>query len=177
MAQLFKPTLDRLQALILQQLRSSRKIDRKVSVSNSFLDLSIRYLIAHVFIQRIFLVGGFGRSPYVLDHLKAWISGPFREELASGAYCVNPKHSWTAVVKGAAQHGLDSIVVSRVLNKHYGVVLGIPYDQTKHAEHSDQYKYIDPLTEMQMTKDSVEWFAAKVSLPPSHERLRRVAVD
>jgi hypothetical protein len=177
MAQLFKPTLGRLQALILQQLRSSRQVDRKVSVSHPSPEFSINYLLAHVFIQRIFLVGGFGRSPYVLDHLKAWISGPFKEELASEAYCVNPKHSWTAVVKGAAQHGLESIVVSRVLNKHYGVMLAIQYEETKHAEHSDQYKYIDPFTEMQMTRDNVEWFAAKVSFSPSHERLRRVVVD
>jgi hypothetical protein len=59
---------------------------------------------------------------------------------------------------------MQQIVTSRVLNKHYGVRLSDIYDDKEHSGHSESDIYIYEFSGKKMTRDSANWFAAKVSL-------------
>lgn len=67
---------------------------------------------------------------------------------------------WSAVVRGAVIHGIETkgIVEARKLKRHYGVVLGTPFDPSIHEEEDS---FFDIFTMMKMTMDNVEWLAGK----------------
>lgn len=67
---------------------------------------------------------------------------------------------WAAVARGAVIHGLESIVDTRRLKQHYGVLLSAPFDPDVYDMSTVRF---DPLTMLLLADDHVEWFAAKVS--------------
>lgn len=67
---------------------------------------------------------------------------------------------WTAVARGAVIHGIQSLVDSRKLKEHYGVIMGAPFFPELYDA---QTAYWDPFFSCLMTNDHVEWFASKVS--------------
>lgn len=83
-------------------------------------------------VAAVLLVGGFGQSRY----LKARV----RDATASGTLVLQPENGWTAVVKGAAIHGLGRYrpalaqieVTSRVARRSYGTCLLTKYDMLRH---------------------------------------------
>lgn len=80
----------------------------------------------------VVLVGGFGQSRYLKDQVKSAVS--------SSTQVLQPESGWTAVVKGAAIHGLSQYapasapveVASRVARRSYGTCLITKYDMLRH---------------------------------------------
>ncbi|KAM5379618.1 hypothetical protein ACJZ2D_003812 [Fusarium nematophilum] len=83
-------------------------------------------------VAAVIMVGGFGQSRYLKSRVRDAI--PTRTEV------LQPESGWTAVVKGAAMHGLSRYqpaiarveVASRVARRSYGVGLLAKYDMMKH---------------------------------------------
>ena len=106
---LFAPVLQEVQNLVYGQIKASRKK-----------------------VKAIFLVGGFGQSPYLRNYLRNTFS-PEIEVLA-------PANGWTAVVRGAlikalgeiSPHALKSSVESRVARKNYGIRTRVKFIEGQH---------------------------------------------
>lgn len=64
------------------------------------------------------------------------------------------------MARGAVVHGVESIVDTRRLKQHYGVVLSVPYDPDVYDGSTVRF---DPLTMLLIANDHVEWFASMVS--------------
>jgi serine/threonine-protein kinase ATR len=83
-------------------------------------------------VSAVLLVGGFGQSKYLKERVKKAVS--------SSIQVMQPPNGWTAVVQGAAMFGLRCIdesysklhVTSRTARKHYGVLLSVQFDPSKH---------------------------------------------
>lgn len=69
-------------------------------------------------------------------------------------------HRWTAVARGAVIHGIQSLVDSRKLKEHYGVIMSSLFNPRFYDKDT---AYFDPFYSRIMTSDHVEWFAVKVS--------------
>ena len=77
--------------------------------------------------KSVFLVGGFGQSPLLLEYLRRFIS----REIS----IIAPVNGWTAVARGACVKALADIsnpapqiqVESRVARKHYGTIEAVPF--------------------------------------------------
>lgn len=67
---------------------------------------------------------------------------------------------WAAVARGAVIHGVESIVDTRRLKQHYGVVLAAPFDPDVYDKSTVHF---DPFTMLFIADDHVEWFASMVS--------------
>lgn len=83
-------------------------------------------------VNAVVLVGGFGQSRYLKSQVK--------EAISSRTQVLQPESAWTAVVKGAAIHGLGHHepalsqvgVTSRVARRSYGTCLLTKYDMMRH---------------------------------------------
>lgn len=82
-------------------------------------------------VTAVVLVGGFGQSRYLKSRVK--------EAISSATQVLQPENGWTAVVKGAAIHGLAQYgqssapeVASRVARRSYGTCLLTKYDMLRH---------------------------------------------
>ncbi|UPK91428.1 hypothetical protein LCI18_002363 [Fusarium solani-melongenae] len=83
-------------------------------------------------VAAVIMVGGFGQSRYLKSRV--------REAISSKTEVLQPESGWTAVVKGAAIHGLSRYtpaisrveVASRVARRSYGVCLLTKYDMMRH---------------------------------------------
>jgi molecular chaperone DnaK (HSP70) len=83
-------------------------------------------------VDAVILVGGFGQSKYLKSRVRAAVS--------TSTQVLQPEDCWTAVVKGAAIHGLTQIgsatppitVDSRVARMSYGTCLLAKYDMMRH---------------------------------------------
>ncbi|GAB1197359.1 hypothetical protein APSETT444_006652 [Aspergillus pseudonomiae] len=109
MADLFKPILEEVHKLVDNQVKSSKKS-----------------------VKALFLVGGFGQSPYLRRYL--------RDALPQDIEVLAPVDGWTAVVRGALMKSLGEIspfaakasVDSRVARKHSGVIYDTEYKSGIH---------------------------------------------
>lgn len=109
MKALFAPVLQEVQDLVYGQIQASRKR-----------------------VKAIFLVGGFGQSPY----LRSYLRGTFSPEIEVLA----PVNGWTAVVRGAliktlgeiSPHAITTSVESRVARKNYGIRISTKFIEGKH---------------------------------------------
>lgn len=89
----------------------------------------------------ILLVGGFGKSDYLLERLR----------MALVNIDIHRDHDgWTAVARGAALKGLTQLVpecdkgitvMDRKARRHYGFEMSVPYTDTLHAELSPQRRW------------------------------------
>lgn len=83
-------------------------------------------------VNSVFLVGGFGQSPFLRRYL--------RETVPSGIEVLTPVDGWTAVVRGALTKTLSTTlpaapqvnVVSRVARKHYGIIESVKFTKSTH---------------------------------------------
>lgn len=83
-------------------------------------------------VAAIVLVGGFGQSRYLKSQVK--------DAVSSRTQVLQPESAWTAVVKGAAIHGLGRYkpalsqvgIASRVARRSYGTCLLTKYDLMRH---------------------------------------------
>ena len=71
--------------------------------------------------------------------------------------------SWSAVVRGAVLYGIGSIVYTRKLKQHYGVIIATDFIPGIHDEADS---YIDPWDGTKLTGNNVQWLAAKVTPKP-----------
>ncbi|KAF4494809.1 uvsb pi-3 kinase [Fusarium agapanthi] len=83
-------------------------------------------------VAAVIMVGGFGQSRYLKSRV--------RDAISSRTDVLQPESGWTAVVKGAAMHGLSRYqpagtrveVASRIARRSYGTCLMTRYDMMKH---------------------------------------------
>ncbi|CAJ0548046.1 Ff.00g048000.m01.CDS01 [Fusarium sp. VM40] len=83
-------------------------------------------------VAAVIMVGGFGQSRYLKSRV--------RDAISSRTDVLQPESGWTAVVKGAAMHGLHRYqpagtrveVASRIARRSYGTCLMAAYDMMKH---------------------------------------------
>jgi hypothetical protein len=70
--------------------------------------------------------------------------------------------SWTAVVRGAVMHGLNSrIVKQRVLRRHYGIATSVAWNNERHPLERRWKDKLDGTWRV----DVMRWYAQKVILP------------
>ena len=71
-------------------------------------------------------------------------------------------HSWTAVVRGAVMHGLNSrIVKQRVLRRHYGIATSVAWNNERHPLERRWKDKLDGTWRV----DVMRWYAQKVCSP------------
>ncbi|KAK6543449.1 hypothetical protein TWF694_000196 [Orbilia ellipsospora] len=105
-------------------------------------------------LSTVFLVGGFGESQYLYQRLVEWA-----QQQNPPLVVVNPSESWSAIMRGAVIHALQSrsTVTSRRLRQHYGFACSLPFDNSEHD--------ITDATECPFggwyLRDSVEWAAKR----------------
>ncbi|KAL1847288.1 hypothetical protein Plec18170_008635 [Paecilomyces lecythidis] len=83
-------------------------------------------------VSAVFLVGGFGQSPYLRKFIQ--------ERISPDIEVIQVVSGWTAVVRGALIKVVSEIapsletisVESRIARKHYGFVITLPFDPTYH---------------------------------------------
>ncbi|RVD85378.1 uncharacterized protein DFL_003702 [Arthrobotrys flagrans] len=78
-------------------------------------------------VSAIFLVGGFGESQYLYQRLVK-----FANDYNPPLTVINPKESWSAIMRGAIVRALHPVVRSRRLRHHYGFACSFEYDPDKH---------------------------------------------
>ncbi|RYP32291.1 hypothetical protein DL768_011143 [Monosporascus sp. mg162] len=84
----------------------------------------------------IFLVGGFGSSPYLSRRL---------QEMTKTIPIVKPEEAWSAVVKGAVLYKMPGTVevVSSCAPTNLGVRANVPYNKLEHPESAANHKIVD----------------------------------
>lgn len=88
-------------------------------------------------IKAVVLVGGFGESPYLRQYLKTEFA-----RIDKSIAFVEPKHGWSAVVRGALSRALPIVasqqlvprVTSRQARRFYGITLSQPFDAGRDPE-------------------------------------------
>ncbi|PKY02863.1 actin-like ATPase domain-containing protein [Aspergillus campestris IBT 28561] len=108
-------------------------------------------------VKAIFLVGGFGQSPFLLKFL--------REKFSPDIEVLVPPDGWTAVVRGALLKALGEMVpsaistsvVSRVARKHYGTTKAIKFMEGVHNSQKKYWNYFHGEYHIQV----MEWFIKK----------------
>ncbi|KAF4124502.1 Molecular chaperone DnaK (HSP70) [Geosmithia morbida] len=108
-------------------------------------------------VTAVVLVGGFGQSRYLRSKV--------REAIASGTQVLQPENGWTAVVKGAAIHGLAQYgpgtatvgIASRVARRSYGTCLLAKYDMLRHDPREAYWSS----KEEEMVVNEMLWFIRK----------------
>ncbi|RPB00764.1 actin-like ATPase domain-containing protein [Choiromyces venosus 120613-1] len=132
---LFDPIVKQVISLLEQQIRDSNQMDSSNKIST------------------IFLVGGFGESGYLYNEVQEWV-----KRQSYQIRVINPNFSWSAVVRGAVLHGLESIVHTRKLKQHYGVSIAKRFEE---GVHNEEDSFTDPYYGAKYTRDNIEWLAAK----------------
>ncbi|KAJ0426171.1 actin-like ATPase domain-containing protein [Aspergillus carlsbadensis] len=101
----------------------------------------------------ILLVGGFGASEYLFRRV---------QDAQPSIRILQPPNSWSAVVRGAVQHGLDgNRVESRVARRNYGVPVRMQWSSRSHAEED---KVWDALEEKYFNRNTeMRWYINKHS--------------
>ncbi|TGJ80717.1 hypothetical protein E0Z10_g8045 [Xylaria hypoxylon] len=106
----------------------------------------------------VVLVGGFGRSPYILKYLKSMLSDRITVLQARG------DKPWTAICRGAALSGAANLsladgsgsplVQSRVARSSYG---WIHYLEFKEGLHDARDKWLHPTDKLWCAKNQMHW--------------------
>ncbi|XHG03295.1 hypothetical protein AWENTII_006610 [Aspergillus wentii] len=107
-------------------------------------------------VKAVFLVGGFGQSPYLRKYLRDWF--PDIEILV-------PVDGWTAVVRGALTKAIGDIstlapqasVESRVARKNYGMLKSTKFIDELHDERKKYWDYFSG----EYSIDVMDWFIQK----------------
>lgn len=98
------------------------------------------------------------KLPVKGDESFIFVSPTLALERQSSSY-VNIINSWSAVVRGAVLYGVDGIVESRKLKRHYGVRMGTIFNP---AIHDEVDAFHDVFDNIKWSRDNVEWLGSKV---------------
>ncbi|KAK6518323.1 hypothetical protein TWF506_005483 [Arthrobotrys conoides] len=99
-------------------------------------------------VSAIFLVGGFGESHYLYQSLVRWVNGN-----CASIPVINPRESWSAIMRGAIVREIHPAVRSRRLRQHYGFGCNFQYDPEKHDFNNT---YVSPFGGHHV-KDTIKW--------------------
>lgn len=115
-------------------------------------------------LRNVFLIGGFGESPFLQAELQTALS--YRKvELR------RPDTSWTAVVRGAVIHGIEkvnrpNVVFMKTCPQSYGIVLNETFRGSKFRSED---RYTDPITGDVQAHGQITWLIKKGDLILSNE--------
>lgn len=106
-------------------------------------------------VKYVFLVGGFGKSPYMFDRVRQFAR-------TRGISTIQPTMAWSAVVRGAVARGLESggsdLIYLRKCRRHYGTPASEPFSAFKHTEED---AYIDEHDGEKYAKGQMSWLIKK----------------
>ncbi|KAH7336643.1 hypothetical protein BKA65DRAFT_37690 [Rhexocercosporidium sp. MPI-PUGE-AT-0058] len=109
-------------------------------------------------VKYILVVGGFGKSMYLLKRIRERYS-------ARNIEIVRPSNSWSAVVRGAVMEKLDpvgkSLVQLRLCRRHYGASLSQPFDESTHGGDPEANVLLDERTGVRFVKGCMTWLLSK----------------
>ncbi|OLN87951.1 Heat shock 70 kDa protein 12A 1 [Colletotrichum chlorophyti] len=123
--------------------------------------------------KTVILVGGFGRSRYIHNHVKSSLSGGITLLQSMGT------KPWTAICRGATIQGLTQMnlnpglsvsVKSRISRASYGIFYNTEYDPKKH-DAEDKY-WSEERQEWEAT-NQMEWFLTQGMDVSTTEPVRR----
>ncbi|OJJ67906.1 hypothetical protein ASPBRDRAFT_199609 [Aspergillus brasiliensis CBS 101740] len=140
---IFDPVVDRVKVQIIHQVHSARAKNKPV--------------------KAILLVGGFGSSEYLYRCI---------QETFSDITVMQPPNSWSAVMLGAVQYGLEgNKVKQRIARCHYGV-LHITSNPENMAKFPDATRYWCALEEKWYIDDLMTWYIHKGDVINEGEPIR-----
>ncbi|KAF3289264.1 hypothetical protein TWF970_003044 [Orbilia oligospora] len=125
---LFDPVVERIVRLVQDQVQCINNTGKVVSA--------------------IFLVGGFGESHYLYQSLVEWAN-----QYHISLPVINPRESWSAIMRGAIVRELHPAVRSRRLRQHYGFSCNSHYDPRKHKLRDT---YMSPFGGRRV-KNTIKW--------------------
>jgi hypothetical protein len=106
-------------------------------------------------VKYVFLVGGFGKSPYMYDQVRKFAKD-------RGITTIQPTQAWSAVVRGAVARGLESqtadLIYLRKCRRHYGTPASEPFSAFKHQEED---MYVDEHDGEKYAKGQMSWLITK----------------
>ncbi|KAK0122814.1 hypothetical protein ONS96_009847 [Cadophora gregata f. sp. sojae] len=109
-------------------------------------------------VKYILVVGGFGKSMYLLRRIK-------EKYLSKRIEVIRPSNPWSAVVRGAVMEKLDplgnSLVQLRLCRRHYGASLPQPFDESKHATLPDEDIFRIDKAGDRFVKGCMAWILSK----------------
>lgn len=114
-------------------------------------------------INFVFLVGGFGTSPYLKQRLEETIQ-TIRLGAVAPIIVIRPSDAQQSVVLGCLATQLQRIrleedpVKIRLARAHYGLLSMRRFDWNIHGEHE---RYVHPITGEELARDQITWFIAK----------------
>lgn len=126
------------------------------------------------YINYIFLVGGFGNSPYLKQRLELAV-----KQVRPSIEIIKPADAQQSVVLGALHTQLQRTkqeqnpVISTLARAHYGVLVMRPFNP---LEHYPQERYIDPLTGEEFARHQIMWYIQKVANPSATNPLMMASV-
>ncbi|KAL1613681.1 hypothetical protein SLS54_010378 [Diplodia seriata] len=111
-------------------------------------------------VKAVLLVGGFGSSKYLFNHISA-------AQKASEIRVLQSTNAWSAICRGATEWGLENAdavavcpdrtnktVVSRLSRYSYGVALSCLWDASIHDEHD---RYFDQAEGVYRARNQMRW--------------------
>jgi len=103
----------------------------------------------------LILVGGFGKSKLLMQEIKNTFSA-----VSPRFEVVRPSHSWSAVAIGAIIHRIEgaSLVRSRIVRRHYGIITRLYHEEGVHSEASKTW---DADEEVYYADNVIRWHATK----------------
>ncbi|OAL26658.1 hypothetical protein AYO20_09999 [Fonsecaea nubica] len=110
-------------------------------------------------VKNIFLVGGFGESPYLQEEIE------FSLRLRR-IKLRRPDTSWTAVVRGAVLHGIEKDTISNLsiataCPRHFGISVSEQFSKIHHEERDIT---VNPITNSQIVEGQLLWMLNKGDL-------------
>ncbi|OQV06071.1 hypothetical protein CLAIMM_10703 [Cladophialophora immunda] len=110
-------------------------------------------------VKNIFLVGGFGESPYLQEEIE------FSLRLRR-IKLRRPDTSWTAVVRGAVLHGIEKDTISNLsvatpCPRHFGISVSEPFSKIRHDEKDVT---VNPITKSPIVEGRLLWMLSKGDL-------------
>ena len=110
-------------------------------------------------LQNIFLVGGFGESPYLQEEID------FSLRLRR-IKLRRPDTSWTAVVRGAVLHGIEkdttsNLSIATACPRHFGISVS---EQFSRITHEEKDVIVNPVTNSQIVEGQLLWMLSKADL-------------
>ncbi|CZR64187.1 uncharacterized protein PAC_14084 [Phialocephala subalpina] len=152
MKQMFDPCIDRVVELIQGQIQQVERTKNRV--------------------KNVFLVGGFGESPYLQEELKKSLTlrkivmrRPDKQKASDNA-------RWTAVVQGAVIYGIEksqhkNVTFMQTSPRSYGIVLNEMYSVHKYSRAD---KYTDAVTNNVMAHKQITYLIKRGDLVLSDEK-------
>jgi len=103
----------------------------------------------------VFVVGGFGRNPYLYRKVQEYCS-------QRGIGTRQPQNPWSAVARGAVCRGLEgganNLVAVRLARKHYGTAAA---ELFRPGVHHQEDLHVDEITGRRLARGQMTWLCEK----------------